>query len=138
MLIASLVAAAVVALVLLARRHALGPSPERVDALVLAELQAAWARSPGDVPLAAKLAQQCLRCNDLEGAQKHFRGLLLQPLEKSPLSKAEIFYFLAEVSGKKGERAPALRLLQRALEADPALEPAQRLQADLSPRPREP
>ncbi len=135
MLVASLVAAAVVALALLVARARAGPAlPAAATAAALAALKEATARSPGDVPLLAKVARMCFEQNDLEGAQRYFRSMLLQPLDENPYTKAEIFYYLAEVSQRRGDRAPARRLLQRALEADPALAPAQRLMADLTPR----
>ena len=73
-----------------------------------------------------------LELGDLERAQKAFRALLLQKLEPpSPITKAEVFYRLGEISHKQGDKTKAIQMLERAVENDGSLTAAKELLAQL-------
>lgn len=69
---------------------------------------------------------------NLDRAQKTFRALLLQKLDdSSPISKAEVFYYLAEISHRQGDDKKALQMLERSLDANKDLALAKDLLAKL-------
>ncbi len=68
----------------------------------------------------------------VDRAQKTFRALLLQKLDDhSPISKGEVFYYLADISHRQGDDKKALQMLERALDNDKELAPAKELLAKL-------
>jgi tetratricopeptide (TPR) repeat protein len=100
--------------------------------LALAQLDVAFKIDPGSVGVLRDLGILALEANDLERAQKTFRALLLQRLDSSAgISKAEVFYYLGEISAKQGDNAKALQMFERAIENDPALERARVKLAEL-------
>jgi tetratricopeptide (TPR) repeat protein len=100
--------------------------------LALAQLDVAFKIDPGSVGVLRDLGVLALEVNDLERAQKTFRALLLQRLDSSAgISKAEVFYYLGEISAKQGDKAKALQMFERAIENDPALERARAKLAEL-------
>jgi tetratricopeptide (TPR) repeat protein len=97
-----------------------------------AELDRAFRIEPGNVHVLKALGVLSLELNDLPRAQQMFRALLLQKLEAgSPITKAEVFYYLAVVHQRLGEGPKAIQMLERALQADPNLTSAQQLMAQL-------
>jgi tetratricopeptide (TPR) repeat protein len=100
--------------------------------LALAQLDVAFKIDPGSVGVLRDLGILALEANDLERAQKTFRALLLQRLDPSAgISKAEVFYYLGEISTKQGDKAKAVQMFERAIENDPALERARAKLAEL-------
>jgi golgin subfamily B member 1 len=105
----------------------------------LAELDVAFKIDPGSISvlrdlgvLSLELAGTDPKDPHIDRAQKTFRALLLQKLDdKSPLSKAEVFYYLAEISHRQGDDKKALQMLERALDNDKQLAPALELMARL-------
>ena len=69
---------------------------------------------------------------NIDRAQKTFRALLLQKLDdSSPITKAEVFYYLAEISHRQNDDKKALQMLERSLDANKELAPAKELLAKL-------
>lgn len=72
------------------------------------------------------------RKTHIDRAQKTFRALLLQKLDDhSPISKGEVFYYLAEISHREGDDKKALQMLERSLDANKEYAPARELLAKL-------
>jgi tetratricopeptide (TPR) repeat protein len=72
------------------------------------------------------------RKTHLDRAQKTFRALLLQKLDDhSPISKGEVFYYLADISHREGDDKKALQMLERSLDANKEYAPARELLAKL-------
>jgi tetratricopeptide (TPR) repeat protein len=68
----------------------------------------------------------------IDRAQKTFRALLLQKLDdSSPISKGEVFYYLADISHRQGDDKKALQMLERSLDANKEYAPAKELLAKL-------
>ena len=98
----------------------------------LSELDQAFRITPGNLAILVDLGRLALDLEDLERAQKTFRALLLQRLDaKAPISKAEVFYYLGEISHRQGEKQKAIQMLERAIENDADLEKAKTLLAEL-------
>jgi golgin subfamily B member 1 len=101
-------------------------------ARALAELDHAFKIDPGSVPILRDLGTLSLDVGDLDRAQKTFRGLLLQRLEPgAPITKAEVFYYLGEISHRQGDKPKAVQMLERAIENDVNLTKAKDLLAEL-------
>jgi tetratricopeptide (TPR) repeat protein len=67
---------------------------------------------------------------DYDRAQKTFRALLLQKLDaKSGITKADVYFYLGDISAKQGDKSKAKSMLQRAL-AEDANHPAARALMD--------
>ncbi len=95
------------------------------SASALTQYDLAFRIDPGSVPVLRDLGVLSMESGDLDRAQKSFRALLLQKLDPtSGLSKAEVFYYLGEVSFKQGDQKKAVQMLERALENDSGLEKA--------------
>jgi tetratricopeptide (TPR) repeat protein len=93
--------------------------------VALTQLDMAFKIDPGSVSVLRDLGVLAYETNDLDRAQKTFRALLLQRLDRgSGISKGEVFYYLGEISAKQGDRAKAVQMLERAIESDPALDRA--------------
>jgi tetratricopeptide (TPR) repeat protein len=98
----------------------------------LAELDHAFKIDPGSIAVLRDLGNLSIDLGDLDRAQKTYRALLLQKLDGgSPITKGEVFLRLGEISGKQGDKAKAVQMLERALENDPNLAPAKNLLAEL-------
>lgn len=68
----------------------------------------------------------------IDRAQKTFRALLLQKLDDhSPITKGEVFYYLADISHRQKDDKKALQMLERALDNDKDFAPAKELMAKL-------
>ena len=100
--------------------------------VALAQLDMAFKIDPGSVEVLRDLGVLALEANDLDRAQKTFRALLLQRLDKeSGISKGEVFYYLGEISMKQGDKAKAVQMLERAVENEPSLNKAKTMLSDL-------
>ena len=65
---------------------------------------------------------------DMKKAQQMFRALLLQKFEGNvPITKAEVFFHLAEIHDRLGEKPKALQMAERAVQTDASLAVAQSL-----------
>lgn len=101
-------------------------------AKALEELDKAFRIEPGNVHVLKALGTVALQVEDLKRAMQMFRALLLQKLEAdSPITKAEVFFHLAEVHNKQGEKPKAIQMLERAIQADDNLTAAKDLLAEL-------
>jgi tetratricopeptide (TPR) repeat protein len=68
------------------------------------------------VPVLRDLGRMCLARGDLDRAQKTYRALLLQKLgEDAGIHKADVYYYLGEISVKQGDKAKAKAMLERAI-----------------------
>jgi tetratricopeptide (TPR) repeat protein len=82
----------------------------------LAELDAAYKVDLTNVGVLADLGMLAYEQGDLERAQKTFRGLLLQKLDRdAPISKADVYFYLGEISRQQGDKPKAISMLERAL-----------------------
>lgn len=100
----------------------------------IAELDKAFRMEPGSIPVLKALGQLTLEAGDYKRAQQMFRTLTLQKLDNtSPITKAEVQYYLGLVHHKLGEQDRAIPMLERALQADPSLEAARELLSTLKP-----
>lgn len=98
----------------------------------LSQLDLAFKMDPGSTPILRDLSLLSLEVGDLERAQKTFRALLLQRLDtQSKITKAEVFFYLAQISQKQGDPAKATQMAEKALENDPSLERAKELLSSL-------
>lgn len=96
------------------------------------ELDKAFRIEPGNVHVLSALGKMSLEVDDLKRAQQMFRALLLQKLEgDSPMTKAEVFYYLGLVHHRLDEKPKAVQMLERAIQTDPELSVAQELLAQL-------
>lgn len=95
----------------------------------LTELDTAFKIDPGSIAILRDLGVLALDLSEvgddkarephLERAQKSFRALLLQKLDgSSPITKAEVFYYLGEISHRQGDDKKALQMLERSLDND--------------------
>lgn len=109
----------------------------------LAELDVAFKIDPGSVAVLRELGVLSLdlasetedtkaKNEHIERAAKTFRALLLQKLEDgAPITKGEVFYYLADISHRQGDDKKALQMVERALDNDKELAPAKELLAKL-------
>jgi golgin subfamily B member 1 len=82
----------------------------------LLELDAAYRVDLTNVSVLTDLGLLCYERGDFDRAQKTFRGLLLQKLDKdAPISKADVYYYLGDISFKQGDKAKAISMLERAV-----------------------
>ncbi|MET0339843.1 MAG: tetratricopeptide repeat protein [Polyangiales bacterium] len=98
----------------------------------LAELDAAYRVDLTNVGVLADLGLLAFEQGDLERAQKTFRGLLLQKLDRdAPVSKADVYYYLGDISHQQGDRPKAISMLERAIAEQASHERAKSLLASL-------
>jgi tetratricopeptide (TPR) repeat protein len=84
------------------------------------------------VPVLRDLGRLCLVRGDLDRAQKTYRALLLQKLgEDAGIHKADVYYYLGEISAKQGDKAKAKAMLERAISEGGQHERARALLAQL-------
>lgn len=106
----------------------------------LAELDTAFKIDPGSIGILRDLGVLSLEMSSdekakdahLDRAQKTFRALLLQKLDDSaPITKGEVFYYLADISHRQGDDKKAIQMLERALDSQKDLAVAKELMAKL-------
>jgi golgin subfamily B member 1 len=97
----------------------------------LTELDAAFKIDPGSVPVLRDLGLLTFEMGDYERAGKTFRSLLLQRDTSGTITKAEVFYYLGEISHRQGDKAKAIQMLERSVEADSGFEKARTLLTEL-------
>jgi tetratricopeptide (TPR) repeat protein len=108
---------------LAAAYHSSGRSEQAVT-----ELDKAFRIEPGNMNVLKDLGLLAIEIGDFKKAQQMFRALLLQKFEgNTPLTKAEVFYYLAEVHDHLGEKDKALSQAERAVQTDPNLSKARDL-----------
>ncbi len=107
----------------------------------LAELDTAFKIDPGSISVLRDLGVLALELADADPEQKDayvdragktFKALLLQRLDDgAPITKAEVFYYLGDVSHRQGDDKKAVQMLERALDNDKGFERAKELLAKL-------
>jgi tetratricopeptide (TPR) repeat protein/DNA-directed RNA polymerase subunit F len=109
----------------------------------LIELDIAFKIDPGSVhvlrelgllslDLADSATDDAVKAAHVERAAKSFRALLLQRLDDtSPITKAEVFYRLGDISNRQGDPKKAIQNLERAIDNDKELTKAKELLATL-------
>ena len=98
----------------------------------LAELDAAYRVDLTNIGVLADLGLLAFEQGDLERAQKTFRGLLLQKLDRdAPVTKADVYYYLGDISRQQGDRPKAISMLERAIAEQASHERARSLLASL-------
>ena len=86
------------------------------DTNALAELDAAYRVDLTNVGVLKDLGLLAYEQGDFDRAQKTFRGLLLQRLDKdAPISKADVYYYLGEISRQQGDVPKAISMLERSV-----------------------
>jgi golgin subfamily B member 1 len=117
-------------------QHRLGRALESMGDLdkALKYYDAAFKVDLTSVPVLRDLGMLCLKVSDLDRAQKTFRALLLQKLTPDAgIEKADIYYYLGEISAKQGDKVKAKSMLDRAVSEAGGKHPAaQKLLASLS------
>ena len=120
---------------------ALTAAGEKDKALV--QLDLAFKTDPGSIAvlrdlgilsleLSAAAADTKVRDGHIDRAQKTFRALLLQKLDdSSPITKGEVFYYLADISHRQGDDKKAIQMLERALDNNKEHAPSKELMAKL-------
>jgi tetratricopeptide (TPR) repeat protein len=68
------------------------------------------------VPVLRDLGRLCLERGDYDRATKTYRALLLQKLgEGAGIHKADVYYYLGEISARQGDKTKAKAMLERAI-----------------------
>lgn len=104
----------------------------------LTQLDTAFRIDPGSIQVMKDLGLLALSLADEDGetatrdayidrASRTFRALLMQKLDDAPITKAEVFYYLAETFHRKNETKQAIQNLERALDSDKTLTKAREL-----------
>ncbi|MFW5920452.1 MAG: tetratricopeptide repeat protein [Polyangiales bacterium] len=69
-----------------------------------------------NVPILRDLGRLCHARGDYDRAQKTFRALLLQKLDGGAgITKADVYYYLGDISAKQGDKNKAVSMLERAV-----------------------
>jgi tetratricopeptide (TPR) repeat protein len=96
------------------------------------ELDAAYRVDLTNVGVLADLGMLAYTRGDLDRAQKTFRGLLLQKLDKdAPISKADVYFYLGDISRQQGDAPKAISMLERAVAEQASHERARSLLSNL-------
>jgi tetratricopeptide (TPR) repeat protein len=114
--------------------HRLGRALEELgdQKAALDRFDAAFKIDLTNVGVLRDLGRLCHRTGDLDRAQKTFRALLLQKLDHGAgISKADVYFYLGDISAKQGDKSKAISMLQRAVAEDPKHESAQGLLGSL-------
>jgi tetratricopeptide (TPR) repeat protein len=114
--------------------HRLGRALEELgdSTAALERFDAAFKIDLTNVGVLRDLGRLCHRTGDLDRAQKTFRALLLQKLDDGAgISKADVYFYLGDISAKQGDKSKAISMLQRAVAEDPKHESAQGLLSSL-------
>jgi tetratricopeptide (TPR) repeat protein len=90
-------------------------------ALALERYTAAYKLDPGHPGTLAALGRLALANQDLEGARRYFRSLLLQTFDEKAagVTKASVYLALGQVHLLSGEAPKARNMFERGLEMDP-------------------
>lgn len=116
-------------------QHRLGRALESMGDLdgAMKHYDAAFKIDLTNVHILRDLGLICRKLGDLERSQKTFRALLLQKLgPDAGIAKADVYYYLGEISVKQNDKAKAKGMLERAVsEAGGKHEAAQKLLAEL-------
>jgi tetratricopeptide (TPR) repeat protein len=82
----------------------------------LTELDNAYRIDLTNVNVLCDLGLLAYTRGDLDRAQKTFRGLLLQKLDRdAPLNKADVYFYLGDISRQQGDAPKAISMLERAV-----------------------
>ncbi len=98
--------------------HRLGQALEGMGKLdeALVRYDAAFKIDLTNVQILRDLGRLCLAKGDLDRANKTFRALLLQKLAPdSGISKADVYFYLGDISARTGDKAKAKQMLERAI-----------------------
>jgi tetratricopeptide (TPR) repeat protein len=89
--------------------------------LALERYTAAYKLDPGHPGTLAALGRLALANNDLEGARRYFRSLLLQTFDEKTagITKASVYLALGQIHLMSGETPKARNMFERGLETDP-------------------
>lgn len=99
-------------------QHRLGQAYEGLGETdeALARYDAAFKIDLTSVAILRDLGRLCLAKGDLDRAQKTYRALLLQKLAPdSGIHKADVYYYLGDISNKQGDKVKAKSMLERAI-----------------------
>mgnify|MGYP000858979806 CR=1 FL=1 len=115
--------------------HRLGLAQEGLGetAAALAQYDAAFKIDLTSVPILRDLGRLTHQTGDLDRAQKTFRALLLQKLDPTTagITKADVYYYLGDISAKQADKPKAISMLERAIAEDKAHDRARALLAEL-------
>jgi tetratricopeptide (TPR) repeat protein len=85
-----------------------------------------------NVQVLSDLGRLCLVRGDFDRAQKTFRALLLQKLSPDDgITKADVYFYLGDISAKQGDPKKAISMLERAVAEDSSHAEAAALMAKL-------
>ena len=101
--------------------------------LALERYTAAYKLDPGHPGTLAALGRLAMANNDLEGARRYFRSLLLQTFDENTagISKASVYLALGRIHLMSGEAPKAKNMFERGLETDPKNEELKQALASL-------
>ena len=112
-------AAAVAALLLTSAAPA--PAPSGWAAFRDAVVEEWFKIDPANVHILRDLGRVTHAMGDLDRSQKTFRALLLQKLgPDAGITKADVYYYLGDLTAKQGDAAKAISMLERAIAEDNA------------------
>ena len=114
--------------------HRLGRAKESMGDLegAMESYDAAFKIDLTNVVVLTDLGRLCLTRGDLDRAQKTFRALLLQKLQpEDGITKADVYFYLGDISAKQGDERKAISMLERALAENKEHEEATALLAQL-------
>jgi tetratricopeptide (TPR) repeat protein len=114
--------------------HRLGLALEGLGdtAGALAQLDAAFKVDLTSVAILRDLGRLTYVSGDFERAQKTYRALLLQKLDAGAgITKAQVYFYLGDISAKQGDKPKAVSMLERAVAEDKSHAEAAALLASL-------
>lgn len=114
--------------------HMLGQAKEGMGDTegALAEYDAAFKIDLTNVQILRDLGKLCHSQGDMARAQKTFRALLLQKLtDDAGITKADVYFYLGDISAQGGDKAKAISMLERAVAESSDHEAAASLLAEL-------
>ncbi len=101
--------------------HRLGKAKESMGDLdgAMVSYDAAFKVDLTNITVLRDLGRLCMTRGDLDRAQKTFRALLLQKLTgDAGITKADVYFYLGDISAKKGDNRKAISMLERAKAED--------------------
>lgn len=114
--------------------HRLGRAKESMGDLdgAMESYDAAFKVDLTNVVVLRDLGRLCMVRGDMDRAQKTFRALLLQKLsDDAGITKADVYYYLGDISARAGDARKAISMLERAKAEDANHEAAAALLAQL-------